>query len=133
MVFLRRSICTILHVEVTFGTAAVVLLLAALVLGQAPLPTGREPWLYLILLILVPTIGGHTLVTWGIRRLGATLVSLIGLLEPVESTLLALIFLGEGLPLHTLLGGVIILGGLTLALWQPLRDRGALQRPPDSP
>ena len=129
----RKSLGTILHVEVTYGTAAVVLLLTALVLGQTPLPTGGEPWLYLVLLILVPTIGGHTLFNWGIRHLGATMVSLIGLLEPVESTLLALLFLGEGLPLHTLLGGIIIIGGLTLALWQPLRDRGALRIPSDSP
>ena len=119
----RKSLSTILHVEVTYSTAAVVLLLAALVLGQAPIPAGREPWLYLVLLILLPTVGGHTLFNWGIRHLGATRVSLIGLLEPVESTLLALIFLGEGLPLHTLLGGIIILGGLILAL----------RRPPDSP
>ncbi len=129
----RKSLSTILHVEVTYATAAVVLLLAALVLGQAPLPQGREPWLYLVMLILVPTIGGHTIFNWGIHHLGATLVSLIGLLEPVESTLLALIFLGEGLPLDTVLGGIVILCGLTLALWQPMRDRGAFQRTPESP
>lgn len=129
----RKSLSTILHVEVTYGTAAVVLLLTTLVLGQAPLPPGREPWLYLGLLILVPTLGGHTIFNWGIRHLGATLVSLMGLLEPVESALLALIFLGEGLPFHTVLGGIIILGGLTLALWQPLRGRGALRRPPERP
>ena len=123
----RKSLSTILHVEVTYATAAVVLLLAVLTLGQPPIPLDPGPWLFLGLLILVPTLGGHTIFNWGVHHLGATLVSLMGLLEPVESALLALIFLGEGLPPHTLLGGIIILGGLTLALWQPLAYRAGSQ------
>ena len=123
----RKSLSTILHVEVTYATAAQVLLLAVLLLGQSPIPLDPGPWLYLGLLILVPTLGGHTIFNWGVHHLGATLISLMGLLEPVESALLALIFLGEGLSLYTVLGGVIIIGGLTLALWRPLDYLAASQ------
>ncbi|MBA7613787.1 MAG: EamA family transporter [Calditrichaeota bacterium] len=122
----RRSLCTVLHVEVTYATAAVVLLLATIVLRVPPLPLEPGSWLYLGLLILLPTVGGHTIFNWGLRHLGAPLVSLFGLLEPVESALLALLILGEGIGGHTIIGGAAIIGGLILAVWRPV---GHVQRP----
>jgi len=116
----RRSLSTVLHVEVTYATAAVVLLLAIIVLRVPPIPLAPGPWLYLGLLILLPTVGGHTIFNWGLRHLGTPLVSLFGLLEPVESALLALLILGEGIGGHTIIGGAAIIGGLVLAVWRPV-------------
>ena len=118
----RRSLSTVLHVEVTYATAAVVLLIATFVLRVPPLPLEPGSWLYLGLLILLPTVGGHTIFNWGLRHLGAPLVSLFGLLEPVESALLALLILGEGIGGHTIIGGAAIIGGLALAVWRPGRE-----------
>lgn len=115
----RKSLSTVLHVEVTYASAAVVLLIATLLLRVPPIPLSTGPWLYLGLLILLPTVGGHTIFNWGLRYLGAPLVSLFGLLEPVEAALLALIILGEGIGGSTILGGAAILGGLALAVWHP--------------
>ena len=119
----RKSLSTVLHVEVTYASAAVVLLLATIVLRVPPIPLATGPWLYLGLLILLPTVGGHTIFNWGLRHLGVPLVSLFGLLEPVESALLALFILGEGIGGHTIIGGAAIIGGLVLAVWRPGRDR----------
>ncbi len=115
----RRGLSTIIHVEVTYATAAVVLLLMALAFDVPGPPRVSGPWLYLALLVLLPTVGGHTIFNWGLRHLGAPLVSLFGLLEPVESTLLALLILGEAVPPTTALGAAVILGGLGLAIWRP--------------
>ncbi|MBA7477770.1 hypothetical protein ES707_13184 [subsurface metagenome] len=115
----RKSLGTVLHVEVTYASAAVVLLLATLLLRVPPIPLSPGPWLYLGLLILLPTVGGHTIFNWGLRHLGAPLVSLFGLLEPVEAALLALLILGEGIGGYTVIGGVAIIGGLVLAVWRP--------------
>jgi len=118
----RKSLNTILHVEVTYATGAAILLATALALRQPPLPLTPQPWLYLVLLILLPTLGGHTIFNWGVSHLGAPLVSLFGLLEPVESAILALIFLNEDILMGTAAGGAIIIGGLALAIWQPKKD-----------
>ncbi len=115
----RSRLGTIVHVEITYATAGVVLLLALLLAGEAPVPLAARPWAFLALLILVPTVGGHTIFNWGLKHLGAPLVSLFGLLEPVFTTLLALIILREGIPMSTVWGGIIILAGLALAVWRP--------------
>lgn len=115
----RNRLGTIVHVEITYATAGVVLLVALLLAGETPIPLATRPWPYLALLILLPTVGGHTIFNWGLKHLGAPLIALIGLVEPIFSALLALIIFREGLPLATIGGGVIILAGLALALWSP--------------
>ncbi|UCH10282.1 MAG: DMT family transporter [Fidelibacterota bacterium] len=115
----RQNLSTILHVEVTYGVAAIVLLAAVCILQVPIIPLEPEPWLFLGLLILLPTIGGHTIFNWGVHHIGAPLVALFGLLEPVESALLAFLLLGEGVGTATIVGGAIILSGLALAVWQP--------------
>ncbi len=112
----RRSLSTILHVEATYATAAVLLLLFSALAGQVSLPKPGADWLFLGLLVLLPTAGGHTIFNWGVRHLGAPVVSLFGLLEPLESALLALLFLGEAVGLATLAGGAIIITGLAVAV-----------------
>lgn len=114
----RKSLATVLHVEVAYTFAAIVLLLATFTLHIPPIPISTEPWLYLVLLIMLPTAGGHTIFNWSLRHLGAPLVSLFGLLEPVESAIFALLILNEGIRGETILGGITIIGGLALAVWR---------------
>jgi len=113
----RKSLTTVIHVEIAYSTAAVMLLLATFILRIPSIPLSPEPWLYLALLIILPTAGGHTIFNWSLRRLGAPLVSLFGLLEPVESAVFALLVLNEGVQGDTILGGIVIIGGLALAIW----------------
>ncbi|MFC1547982.1 DMT family transporter [Candidatus Neomarinimicrobiota bacterium] len=114
----RKSLSTMLHVEVTYATAAIVLLVVLILVRNplTPLPNGSI--LFLGLLILLPTVGGHTIFNWGVHHIGAPRVSLFGLMEPIESALLAFIILGEQVSLTTILGGCIIISGLLLAVWQ---------------
>ena len=112
----RRSLPTLPHMVVAFSCAALTLYLLAMLSGDTALPATSRAWLFLGLLVLLPTVGGHTLFNWGIRHIGAPKVSLMGLLEPVEAALLGLLFLGEPLGWATLLGGAVILAGLAMAL-----------------
>jgi drug/metabolite transporter (DMT)-like permease len=67
-------------------------------------------------LALVCTIGGHTVFNWTLRRLPAATVSLAFLGEPPLAALLALLILGQGIPVATIVGGVLILAGLAAAV-----------------
>lgn len=114
----RQELGTLIHVEVTYFTAAVVLFIAALGAGDAIFPVTTGEAIFMLLLILLPTIGGHTIFNWGLKPLGAPVVSLFGILEPMEAALLAFLMLGEMVPLYTILGGMIILAGLGVAIWE---------------
>ncbi len=114
----RQELGTLIHVEVTYLTASVVLFMAAYGTGNAILPATTGEAIFILLLILLPTIGGHTIFNWGLKPLGVPVVSLFGLLEPIEAALLAFIILGEFVPLYTILGGMIILAGLGVAVWE---------------
>jgi len=56
------------------------------------------------------TAVAHSLFIAGMHGVSARTASMIACLEPVYGTLLAVLYLGDSLPLRTILGGIIILG-----------------------
>ncbi len=74
-------------------------------------------------LAVVCTIGGHTVFNWTLRHLPAGTVSLSFLGEPPLAALLAFVFLGQSVPLSTVIGGVLILAGLAFALSMTAGER----------
>ena len=70
----------------------------------------QRDWILLLVLGVVCTVGGHSLLINGLRYIRAQLASLlIAGLEPVLAILFAFIFLGEIPNLRTIIGGVLIL------------------------
>lgn len=76
----------------------------------------------LLLGIVHATVGGWLYVT-GIRTVRALTASILGYLEPLGAVLLAALFLGESLKVTDLLGGVLILLGGTLVVWDESRQK----------
>lgn len=76
--------------------------------------TGYSWQNYLIFLSLAlgPTLIGHSILNYSVRKLPASIVSLTILLEPVLTTIFAYLFLGEGVSRMTLIGGILILSGV---------------------
>lgn len=112
---LRTRLSLVGYVFPVYGTAAVVLMLTALVSGVQL--TGYAPgaWRWLVLLALVPQIVGHSSLNWALQHLPATYVSLAVLAEPIASTLLAWWVLQEVPTLAGVVGGLLILVGLAVA------------------
>lgn len=99
-----------------YGSAAVLLVAAALGAGQPLSGYSPETYLYLVLLALVPQLAGHTCFNWALAHLPATKVAVVILGEPVGATILAFLVLGELPGAVTLTGGGVILAGIALAL-----------------
>jgi drug/metabolite transporter (DMT)-like permease len=59
---------------------------------------------------------GHTTFNWALRYLPASMVAIAILGEPIGSTLLAYLILGEGLTIWKILGGISIFAGILVAL-----------------
>ncbi len=107
------------------GVAAAVgaagLLGAAAVAGIPLWPASDEALLWIIAAALVPQLIGHTLLTWALRHTRPTVVGMATVGEPVGSTLLAWLWLGESVEPHIALGCAVTLAAVALALWEPRR------------
>jgi drug/metabolite transporter (DMT)-like permease len=112
---LRTRLSLLGYVFPVYGIAALSLLMTAL-LTDAPL-TGypSQAWVWLFLVALIPQVIGHTSLNWALGHLSATYVALAVLAEPIGSTLLAWIVLQESPTGQSILGGLLILVGITLA------------------
>ncbi len=111
---LRQRLSLWAYVAVVYGAAALTLLLAVLVSG-APL-VGFEPvaYVWVALLALAPQLIGHTSFNWSVRRLPAVYATIPVLGEPIGSSVLAVILLGEVIRPLTVLGAVLTLSGIWL-------------------
>jgi len=89
-------------------------------------PPGTLLWL--VALAAIPSLGGHGLLNYAVRRSPSYLVSLAILGEPVGAALLAWPVFGELPSTRALLGGALILGGVALGV-----VRGRASRKPPSP
>lgn len=110
------------YVGLVYPIAALGLVLIALG-GRQPL-TGfsSRSYLMFLLLALVPQLIGHSSLNWALGYLSAPFVAISVLGEPVISTILAAIFLGEVPGLTRVAGALVVLAGVYLGLRAELRD-----------
>lgn len=118
---LRQRLSTTVYAGGTYGAAALVLFIIAFT-AKIPL-TGFPGKEYLIFaaLAIVPTFLGHTVFNWALKKVRASLVSLLYLGEPLGATFLALIILKEVPTALQVIGGAAILTGLYLVI-KPERE-----------
>jgi len=83
---------------------------------------GSRDWLRLILLGLVITAGGHTLIIASLKHLPAKTVAMISCIQPVIAIVIGWVLLREGASLQVLVGGAIVLAVALYESWQPSRN-----------
>lgn len=110
------------YITLNYGTAAAVLWTAVLVLGLPPAGYTGTTWSAFFLMALVPQILGHSSYNWALRWMTGGAVSLCLLGEPVGSSILAALLLGEPLTLVKVAGGGLILAGIVLASREELQE-----------
>ncbi|TRZ42617.1 EamA/RhaT family transporter [Robertkochia solimangrovi] len=69
---------------------------------------------WLAFLALFTTTIGHTLLLLSLRNFAVTTASILSSVQPVYGILLGMVFLGEYPPLHTLIGGAMILSAVVI-------------------
>ena len=112
----RQGMGIAAYAGLVYGIGAIVVL--ALAIGLAVPLTAFSPddvkvWMALV---AFPTLGGHTVFNWALRHVPASIVGVSMLAEPVMTTTMAWIALGEAPGPTVFVGGAIILSGLYLAL-----------------
>jgi drug/metabolite transporter (DMT)-like permease len=121
---LRPKLPLLAYIFPVYGTAALLLALAALLLGPGLTGLPSSVYFYCFIMALVCQVTGHSLFNWALRRMKTTLVAMATLGEPVGTTILAWLILGESPLPGEILGGSIILAGVFVVLTgDPLRIR----------
>lgn len=112
----RQQVSTTTYTALCYGTCAAALFLAV-VTTHAPLG-GYPPasWVAIGLLTLGPQFLGHSLFNFTLRRLSATVVSVVALLEVPGAAVLALLLVGQAPAAATLPGMVVLVVGVAVAV-----------------
>jgi drug/metabolite transporter (DMT)-like permease len=82
-------------------------------------------WVALVLVILGPTVGAYLLNAWALRHADSSLVAAYTYLQPVLTTILAAIYLGEVMRPIVIVAAAMIFAGVYLASQPPSIDAAA--------
>ncbi|MDE2801316.1 MAG: DMT family transporter [Chloroflexota bacterium] len=113
---LRERLSILGYIAPVYGTAAVILVAAALATGSRLTGFGVEVYGWLVLLALLPQLVGHSSLNWSLGYLPATLVATAVMAEPIGASLLAWAVLDEAPPVATVAGGALVLAGVFTTL-----------------
>jgi drug/metabolite transporter (DMT)-like permease len=111
----RAGIPALDYTTVVMVAATVVVLPLAVVSGQ-PLGGVRVSDLLTLLVFVAGASAGHLLVAWAHSSVDVSVSSLLMLAQPVLSSVVALLILGEPLAPLSVAGGVIVLASLAMIL-----------------
>ena len=110
----RQIETTIIYTRSLYLSAAVTLLLIALISGTSLLGYTYHEYLGLLFLGIVPTIIGHNAIYYSVKYVSPTIVSAFPLGEPILATILAFFIFGESIGINIYIGGSITFLGLIL-------------------
>ncbi len=125
---LRQTLPLGIHTFTVYGICALFLCVYT-VLFSRPF-TGYPLWgyVYTVLLAVVCTLGGHSVLNWALKYFKASVVSVAMLGEPIGASVWAFLLFGEVPSLLVWLGGVVVLSGV---LWYMLQEQKKQPQLPD--
>jgi drug/metabolite transporter (DMT)-like permease len=111
----RRSLSIVSYTYLTYTTAAVLLMLGALVFRQPLLGWPQKTYLCVFLLALFPQVFGHSSFNWALKHVSAPVIGTVILGEPIGASLLAWLVLHETPAPLEVVGGILVLAAIALA------------------
>lgn len=82
-----------------------------------------KEWLLFLSMALLPQMVGHNAISWSLRYIRADMVSVLLLLEPVGSTLLAILFLREVPSIMVMVAAPVLLVGIAMVVRSSSNER----------
>jgi len=113
---LRSEMSTLQYVTPVYSIAAILLFILTLIQGKALFGYQVITYLLLAAIALVPQAIGHTSFNWALKYFSATTVSVLILGEPIGASILGFLVLNERVGLMTMIGGIVILIGVTVVI-----------------
>jgi drug/metabolite transporter (DMT)-like permease len=126
----RATTSTTTYTTVCYAVSAAGLALACLVGGVRLHGFDGRTWLAIGAMTLGPQLLGHSMINYALRRVSATTVSVLLLLEVPGAALIAWAWLGQVPAARSLPGLVLLLVGVAVVLLGAARGRGTSAPPP---
>jgi drug/metabolite transporter (DMT)-like permease len=111
----RGKLSLLPYITLVYGIAAIVLTILVALASQRVIGFPPIVYFWFLLLAIFPQLVGHSSINWALRFLTAVYVSITLLGEPIGSSILALIILGESPSWLMMVGAVLILSGIVIA------------------
>jgi len=121
---MRAKYSTLEYTAVVYTIGALIAIPLTILANVNLASVTPKAWALIMLVALIPMLGGHTLINYVIGRLSllATTVPILG--EPVGATLLALLILGEPVSQEIAIFMALTLSGIAMVLvWEELRKQ----------
>jgi drug/metabolite transporter (DMT)-like permease len=113
----RQKVEVIPYSFSVYGVAAILLLISAFIAGDELVVTDGREWVLFTAMAIVPTIFGHTMFNYALKKVPAHVISTSVLGEPVGASLLAYLLLPNEVPsIWIVLGGALVVVGLYVVL-----------------
>ncbi|ASN37613.1 DMT family transporter [Paeniglutamicibacter terrestris] len=108
----RETMSTSAYTTACYGMTSLMLLAMCLIAGVPVWGFDAKGWIGILALAICSQVLGHSALNHLLTSLGPLTVSTLILLEIPGAAILAAVFLGQVLPAGTIIGLVVILGGL---------------------
>lgn len=120
---MRRSLSLITYTFIVYTSSVFFLFVYNLAIGSAFFGYSTDIWGWFILLAIVPTFLGHSVLNWALKWVSTSTVSMAIVFEPIGASILAYVILGEKVTSFHWLGGTVIIFGLFLFIMSTTRKR----------
>lgn len=110
----RKRLSLMTYTMVVYSMSVVTLFFYVLIKGESFGPYPTTEWFWFLLLALIPNLLGHNLFNWAVKWVSTNVISIAILFEPVGAAILAMFIFNEYLTLSQIIGGLIVLAGITL-------------------
>ncbi|MDS0295481.1 DMT family transporter [Halogeometricum luteum] len=111
---LRQRVPLLPYAVLVYSVCVVVLLALVVATGTPVVDYPPHEWLLFLAMAVGPGVFGHTVLNWALAHVDSSVVSVSLLAEPIGSTVLAFVLLGEVPTELTVAGGVVVLVGIAL-------------------
>jgi drug/metabolite transporter (DMT)-like permease len=110
----RKTHSLMAYTFIVYSFSTITLFIYCISLKYPLIDYPAKDWVYFLLLAIVPTLFGHSLFNWSLKWISTNVISVSILFEPVGAIILAYILLGETVIVSQVIGGIIIVFGITM-------------------
>lgn len=110
----RKRLSLVTYTFVVYGVSTITLFFYVVAKGESFGPYPANDWLWFILLAIIPNLLGHTLFNWSLKYVSTNVISIAILFEPIGAAILAFYVFNEYLSTTQIIGGFIVIAGITL-------------------
>ncbi|ALS79181.1 DMT family transporter [Planococcus kocurii] len=110
----RKRLSLVTYTFVVYGVSTITLFFYIVFKGESFGPYPASEWMWFLLLAIIPNLLGHTLFNWALKWVSTNVISIAILFEPIGAAILAYFILGEYLSVSQIVGGSVVLAGITL-------------------